>query len=299
MNTPVASATTPASPPVGQASTAPASLPSTNYNPGPAVLLEGGPGSGKSYSLATIIAQGLDLFVVGTEPRFHESIVDAVVSKGLPRSKLHTKYIPPSKVNLATFTKNAQLANQLSFEALTQMKGSFEKPEYQQYHQLLKTLSDFVDDETQQSWGSVDTWGADRALCIDSLSGLNIMVRDYCTGAKPVLSPGEWQIMMEQEERLINMLTSNCKCMFILTAHVEREMNEVTGGTINTAGALGKKLAPKLPRFFSEVIHTHRVGTQFYWSTITEMYDLKKRSLPLSDKIPPDFGPIIAAWRAR
>lgn len=274
-------------------------LQSTNYNPGPAVLLEGGPGSGKSRSLATIIAQGLDLFVAGTEPRFHESIIDAVKELKLDRSKLHTCYIPPSKVGLSTFIKNAQLANQLSFEALTQMKGSFEKAEYQQYHKLLKCMADFVDDETGQHWGAIDSWGNDRCFVIDSLSGLNLMVRDYCTGAKPVLSPGEWQIMMEQEERLINMVTSNCNCMFVLTAHVEREMNEVTGGTINTAGALGKKLAPKLPRFFSEVIHTHRVGTSFYWSTITEQYDLKKRTLPLSDKITPDFAPIIKAWRER
>jgi hypothetical protein len=280
-------------------SPAPVSPQSLSYNQPPAVLLIGGPGSGKSFSLATVLKYGLRLVIAGTEPRFHESVLDAATKMGLDKSRIFLKYIPPVKVNLSTFMKNAQLANQLSFEALTQMKGSFDKPEYQQYYELLRTLSNFKDDITGAELGAIDTWGPDTCFTLDSLSGLNIMVRDYVTGAKPVLAPGEWQIMMEQEERLINLIASNTKCMFVLTAHVEREMNEVTGGTINTAGALGKRLAPKLPRFFSEVIHTHRVGSKYLWSTMTEMYDLKQRSLPLSDKLEPDFGPIIAAWRAR
>lgn len=261
-------------------------------------MLLGGPGSGKSYSIGTLLKAGLEVFVIGTEPGFEESIIDACVAMRCDRAKLHTRYIPPVKTTLQTFMNTAKQVNSLSFESLTQMKGSFEKPQYQQFMELLKCLENFTDDNGT-SFGGVDSWGPDRALVLDSLSGLNIMAKDWAIGAKPVPAPGEWGMAMDQEERLINLLTSNVRCAFVLTAHVEREQNEVTGGTINTVGAIGKRLAPKLPRFFSEVVHVHRLGASFYWSTITEMYDLKKRSLPLGDKLEPSFVPIIEAWRKR
>jgi hypothetical protein len=258
----------------------------------------GGPGSGKSYSLGTIIKGGLDLFVLGTEPGFEESIFESIRAQGLDRSKVHTKYIAPVRTSFTKLMENAKQINTLSYEALTKMSGSFNKQEYQQYWQLLLTLSNFKDDQGKE-WGPVDDWKFDKALTIDSLSGLNIMVKDYCVGAKPAPHQGEWGMAMDQEERLLNKLTSDISCLFVLTAHVEREQNEVTGGSTNTVGAIGRKLAPKIPRFFSEVVHTRREGTNFFWSTATEMYDLKRRSLPLGDKIVPSFVPVIEAWRSR
>lgn len=267
----------------------------------PAVLLEGEPGTGKSDSLATIIEAGLELFIVGTEPRFIESVLDSMKRRGISDkiNKLHYVTISPASASFTSMIATAKQVGMFSFEALTQIKLSPEKSNYQQFVRLLETLANFKDDRTGQSFGSVDSWGSDKALVIDSLSGINIMAKDLMLGGKPTAAMGEWGVSMDLEEKLINKLCSDTKCLFVLTAHVEREVDELTGGTNVTIGALGRKLAPKIPRFFSEVVLTRREGTQFYWSTITPSYALKKRTLPLSDKIEPSFKSIIDAWRAR
>lgn len=258
----------------------------------------GGPGSGKTYSLSTLIESGLETFVIGTETRFLDSLLDAVRAKNLDRSRLHTRLIQPLPGKISALIESAKLINDLSFHALTDIKSGIEKKSYTQFITLLQTLADFKDD-AGQSYGPVDSWGVDRALVIDSLSGLNLMAMDLVVGSKPVRAQGEWGVAMDNLERLINTLTSSVKCLFVLTAHVDRETDEVTGGTTLQVGALGRKLSPKLPRFFSEVIHARRDGTSYYWSTATPNYELKKRVLPLSDKIEPTFRPIVEAWRAR
>jgi hypothetical protein len=63
------------------------------------------------------------------------------------------------------------------------------------------------------------------------------------------------------------------------------------------AATLGRKLAPVLPRFFSDVILSERQGTKFTWSTASVGADLKARNLPVADGLPPDFGAIIASWK--
>jgi hypothetical protein len=265
----------------------------------PAVLLMGGIGTGKTDCLATIIEAGLELFVVGTEPRYIESLIDSIKRRGLDISKLHYRTVEPIKVAFSSLIRTAQMVNSLSYEGLSQIKAGIEKDKYNQFVTFLQTLENFKCDRTGESFGPVDSWGSDRCLVIDSLSGINIMAKDLMLGSKPTAAQGEWGVAMDMEERIINKLCADTKCMFVLTAHTEREPDEITGGTRVSIGALGRKLAPKLPRFFSEVVLAHREGNIHYWSTTMTGYDLKKRVLPYSDKIDPTFKPIIEAWRKR
>jgi hypothetical protein len=297
MNTPAAPNTLASIAPVAQPETP--DQPSTTYNQAPAILLEGDPGGGKSFIIPELIKYDLDVFVIGTEPRFQESMIDACKHWNVDRRRLHTKYIPPVKTSLASFISTAQKMNQLSFEGLTKLSGGMDKHLYTQFNEFMKAHENFVDDETGKSWGSYDSWGNDRALVWDSQSGINIMAYGYVVGAKPVPAPGEWGIAMKLIEDFCNLITSTIKGPFVVTGHVERETDEVTGGTKNMVGTLGKKLAPKYPRFFSEVILCRQSGGKYLWSTMTETYALKKRTLPLSDSITPSFGPIIEAWRKR
>ena len=259
----------------------------------------GMPGDGKSFSLPTLINAGLELFVIGTEPRYKESLLDGMAHYKADMNKLHYMSINPVVASWSAMIASAKIINQFSYEQLSQIKSGVEKSSYDQFIKLLTALSDFVDERTGQRFGAVDSWGPDRALAIDSLSGVNLMALDLVVGSKPVRAQGEWGVAMDNEERLFNKLCSSTKCFFVLTAHVERETDEITGATLNQVGTLGRKLAPKFPRFFSEVVRAYRDGNNYYWSTNTPMYVLKKRSLPLSDKMPPDFRPIVEAWKAR
>lgn len=262
----------------------------------------GPPGTGKTDSLATILESGLELFIMGTEPRFIDSVLDSLKRRGRPElvERLHWVTIEPMKSSFASMISTAKLVNSMTFETLSSIKAGPESGATAgQFIRLLEALNNFKDERTGQAFGSVDTWGADKCLVLDSLSGVNIMARDLMLRGKPTAAPGEWGVSMDVEERLINKLTSDTRCMFVLIAHVEREVDEVAGGSNVTVGALGKKLAPKIPRFFSEVVLARREATNHYWSTTTTGHDLKKRVLPYSDKIEPSFRPIIEAWRQR
>ena len=67
--------------------------------------------------------------------------------------------------------------------------------------------------------------------------------------------------------------------------------------------AAWKKLAPQIPKFFSEVIladiTTDGDKRTHLWSTNTANVVLKNRSLPISSKLPPTFGPIVEAYKKR
>jgi hypothetical protein len=243
---------------------------------------------------------GLDLFVIGTDPGFEESLLDAMDRKKLPLEKLHYQYIAPASATWEALIENAQKVNMLNFEGLSGLKpAGSQKATYKQFIELLMALNDFTDKRTGESFGPVDAFPENSALAIDSLSGVNIMAMDLMIGGKPTAAQGEWGVAMNMEEKLILKLTSDLKCFFVLTAHIEKEPDMLTGVPITMVGALGKKLAPKIPRTFSDVILSVKEGSKFTWSTAALNVDLKTRSLPIKDGLDPSFVQIVEAWKRR
>lgn len=265
----------------------------------PAILEIGAPGGGKTDALATIAQCGIETFVVGTEPRYVESLLDGAKRRGVDKNLLHWATVEPMKASFSSLIRSAELVNSMSYQGLTDIKMPADKRDYNQFIKLLQTLSDFKCERTGKSYGPVDSWSSDKCLVVDSLSGINIMAYQLMQGSKPTAAQGEWGVAMNTEVNLINKLTSDTRCMFVLTAHVEREADEVSGGSKMVASALGRKVGPTLPRFFSEVVLAYHEGPNHYWSTMMSGYELKKRVLPYSDKLEPTFKPIIEAWRSR
>jgi hypothetical protein len=173
------------------------------------------------------------------------------------------------------------------------------RAKHNQFVGLLRALADFPDDRTGQKFGAVDSWGPDRCLVIDSLTGINPIALSLVVGGKPVKSQADWGIAQDQIEKLIRQLTDGCRCHFILTAHVEREVDQVFGGVKITVSTLGRALAPKIPPMFSDVILSYREGTKFLWSTANAQADLKARNLPLAEGLPQDFKVILDKWLSR
>lgn len=259
--------------------------------PGPKVMLVGATGSGKTHSIRTLVEAGLEVFCVFTEPGME-------VLSDVPSDKLHWHYIPPAGPDWSAMIDSARKINTLSFKALAEM-GDINKQKYDEFLRLFMCLSNFKDDRTGKEFGPVDSFGLDKALVIDSLSGLNVMAMNLVAGSKPVKSMADWGVAMDNLERLITKLTTDVPCTVILTAHLEREVDEVTGGTTNMASTLGRKLAPRLPRFFSDVIVARRDGTEFFWSTAMLNTDTKARNVPLADKIKPTFVDLLKRWKER
>jgi len=132
---------------------------------------------------------------------------------------------------------------------------------------------------------------------VDSLSGLNIMAMTLVVGSKPTKAMSDWGVAMDNLEKLLQKLCTDTKCHFVLTAHLERETDEVSGGIQLMASTLGRKLAPKIPRFFDDVICCQRNGSEFTWSTAALNVDLKARNLPIGDRLEPSFVPLIKHWK--
>lgn len=263
----------------------------TSPIPAPKIILMGASGTGKTHAIRTLVQAGITPFVIFTEPGME-------VLSDIPADKLHWKYISPVHNSLAGLLKTAQDVNKLTFEMLTKMTDA-QRTQYNQFIEVVNTCNNFKCDRTGQEYGSVDKWGTDRWLVIDSLTGLGKMAMSLVIGGKPTRSMPDWGLAQNMLRRLIDYNTTNLQCGFCLIAHVSRERDELTGGTYITINTLGQKLAPELPLFFSDVIMTKREGTSFFWSTAEASADTKARNVELSAKLNPSFIQIIEAWKKK
>lgn len=256
-------------------------------------LLQGPTGVGKTYAIRTLIDAGITPFVLSTEPGISASLGD------VPPEKLHWHYIAPAMPGWSDMLETAKKINTMSFKALA--STNFSKAKYNQFYQVLANFASFSCDRDNKNYGSVDSWNTDRCIVVDSLSGLNIMAMDLVVGSKPVKAVGDWGVAMDNLERLIIRLCCGTHCHFTMTAHIEREKDEVTGGISLMPSTLGQKLAPKIPRFFDNVILARKdAEANYYWANKGHNIDLKTRHIiPQSEKLPPSFIQIIENWKTK
>lgn len=266
---------------------------------GTKTLLAGPPGSGKTTSLITFIEAGLEVFVHGTENGFEESLLDAVRNKKLPIEKLHFQYVPPTVGGFDVLRGVLERANTMGFGDLATMKNGINKHEYRQFFALLDACNNFVDDRTGQEFGPIDSFARDKVYCLDSLTGLNKIAMQNHVGGKPCLHEGEWQVVQNTEENFLHTLVTNLQCFVVVTAHIQKAFNQITGETAHTVDATGAKLGPRLPCMFSDFILARKAGAQFRWSTMADGYDLKNRALSISDTLQPSFVQLVDIWKER
>ena len=266
--------------------------------PGVNVLLEGPAGTGKTHSLGTLADTGVEVFALFTESGL-ETLLGYWLDQGkeIPKN-VHWHTLPKSSTGFSTLAESANQINTFTSEALFKMQDP-SRSKHNQFVTLLRALADFPDDRTGAKFGPVDSWGTDRCLAMDSLTGINPIAMSLVVGGKPVKSQADWGIAQDQIEKLVRQLTDGCKCHFVLTAHVEREIDQVFGGAKITVSTLGRALAPKIPPMFSDVILSVRDASKFSWSTANPQADLKARNLPIADQIPPNFAQIIEKWKSR
>lgn len=266
--------------------------------PGVNVLLQGPTGTGKTHALGTLASTGIELFVLFTESGL-ESFLGFWTDKQqeVPRN-VHWHVLPKATTSFTTLAETATRINEQTQESLHKMSDP-NRSQHNQFIGLLKALADFPDDRTGTRFGPVDRWGPDRLLALDSLTGINPIAMSLVVGGKPVKSQADWGIAQDQIEKLLRQLTDACKCHFVLTAHVEREVDQVFGGVKITVSTLGRALAPRIPPMFSDVILSVRDGTRFTWSTANALADLKTRNLPIKDAIDPEFVQIFKKWVSR
>jgi hypothetical protein len=254
-------------------------------------LLQGDIGTGKTTALRTLIDAGITPFIIATEPGI------AAILGDLPKGSYHIANHLPGNQNWTDMLANARLMNSTTLKAIAEM-GDVKKNKFQQYMGIIETCANFKCEVTGESFGPVDSFSTDRALCLDTLSGFNRICMQFVIGAKPVASQLDWQVAQNINMAMIQTILANCLCHVVVNAHIDRELDEVLGGTKIMASSLGRKLAPLLPRDFDNVIlaEVDREG-KHTWSTTPGAALLKSRHLPRGDKLSPSFVPMLEAWK--
>lgn len=270
----------------------------------PAALLAGPSGAGKSSALITQLQHGLKVFVVVTEPDGVASLLDSVERLKLPVDNLHWAQCFPAAAGWMELedmiTKVSSMDQKQLADQRDMGKSSFREPALR----FLRAFSNFRCDRTGASFGDFTRWDDTCSLNVDSLTGWSAIAFGCTVGFKPTANPGEWGIAQNVVYNMLMKINSDRKCFFNLTTHIEKEMDELTGVRKLMVSAIGAKLAPKIPPFFSEVIRCERIMLQgnkadFRWSTLDNGMDLKNRALPINSNIKADFAPIIEAYRRR
>ena len=264
---------------------------------GPKALILGAPGDGKTHSIRTLIEAGLNVFVVFSEPGM-EVLLDSKRGASYScKQGLHWAYIPPINADWSELAAAADLLNRYTLKQVTEMQGT-NKEKYRQFFDYINMHGNLKCDRCNTVFGPADRLEPYDKWCLvdDSLTSLSIMALNLVVGSKGAVHQGEYGVAMFNLERFIYKIVYDNPSMGVLFAHVEREGDEVSGGTMNMAATLGRKLAPKIPRPFSDVVHAWREGGSFYWSTVTPNMMLKSRHLPFENKLKPSFAPLVQAW---
>jgi len=271
---------------------------------GPKIMIEGPSGTGKTYSLGTLIdwaatqTPALEVFCLFTENGL-ESLLgywrDA--EKEVPPN-LHYHVVMTKPLTLASLIDGADKVGKLSYDALTKLQDGG-RSQNNAFHKILTACSNFPDDRTGQKFGSVDSWGSDKIFVIDSLSELGNAAFKMITGNKPTASPADYGVAQNNLMNFLRLCTQGIAATFVITAHVDRQTDEITGGIKLMTKAVGKAMAGDIPQLFSDVIYTVRDGGQWFWDTAASNVDVKTRSLPIASKIKPDFGQIMSKWSNR
>ena len=266
--------------------------------PGVNVLLMGPSGTGKTYSIGTLVDLGVEVFYLALESGM-ESLLGYWTDNGkeVP-SNLHWHKVSAPTASFTDMIANAKNINMLNLDSLAKMSDP-NKSKHNQFISLLEALNNFPDDRTGEKYGPVNSWDQSRVLVVDGATGISQCAMALVVGGKAVRNQSDWGLAQDQVQKLVRMLCDNCACHFILLAHVERETDAILGGVKLMVSTLGKALAPKLPAMFSDVILAERTGDKWAWNTASAMADIKTRNLPIKSDNPPSFKAIFEKWLAR
>lgn len=119
--------------------------------------------------------------------------------------------------------------------------------------------------EANASLGGIYSWGPDTIFIIDSLTFMGACALNYQLsvvgrlGAKPQIQDFGGAIDL-QEQVLETLYNPAVKCNIIVTAHLASIVDDTQGLTKLFPSALGKKLPPKVGRYFNNVVLIEKVG---------------------------------------
>lgn len=269
---------------------------------GPKILLIGSSGSGKTRSLGTLVdwaaKNDRQVRLLFTENGL-ETLLGYWTDRNLPiPSNLSYHVSTTQAIPLAALTDAAKKVGLLSYKSITEMIDP-DRSKNNPYEKILTVLADFPDDRTGKKLGNIGEWKSDIIFGIDSLSELANACMKMVVGAKPTASPSDYGVAQNNLLNFLRYLTQGFQPTMVMTAHVQRQTDEITGRVKLQTKAIGKAMGDDIPQLFSEVIGCVRDGGSWFWDTQNSDLDTKTRYLPIAAKITPDFAQIMDRWIKR
>lgn len=262
----------------------------------PAVCLVGDVGQGKTSCIRSLCEHVPEVFLLSTDPGWEDILGD------IPSSKLKVHYVPSYDQTMPEYLNMLSELNTMDAKALKEMPGR-NKKNYQQLMEMTRVLNKFVDQRTGQDYGDVAQWGPERAIVLDSLSGLTNMAERLLCGDKAFMNWSEIEGAQFAIEQFVNIMCSGTRAMFVMTAHLRKLVDKNTGAVQMLMETTGQAISPKLYKNFSDVIYCHLemengvpVGR---WDTFSKEVKVKTRNLPLAQGLKADFGPLVQRWKER
>lgn len=263
----------------------------------PATLLLGDIGAGKTHSIITALKAGLEVFVLVTENTGVDTLIDACEKEKVSIDNLHWKRCTPTQQSWEVMRAQAKLTNSYGVGEIQKLETGLDRFKYPAFGKLIDACADFICDRTKKSFGDVMTWDDSRLLVLDSQSGLNEIVSDHVKGHRITMTQPEFGVVQNHIYNLINTFCG-LNCYVLVTGHLESEVDEVAGTSKFMVSTVGKKLAPKLPRLFSEVVLAKVENGKYVWTTMDPKVATKTRALPRGT-MPADFALLVKAYNER
>ena len=267
--------------------------------PGIKVLLMGASGTGKTFSLGTLVDSGLEVYYLGLEQGL-ESLLGYWRDKNLPvPENLRWHVMAKKKNGLSGLKKLYTDAGKLSYGSLCKMQDT-DRAQNNPLLAILEMMMSFEDQRTGKNMGDLSEKGSYTALAIDGLSGFTQAAMDMNAGKTLTRDQATFGIAQTSFISYLDEIVT-WPIHVILLAQVMRELDEIQGGLtlFPDTSILGKKLTGTLNQKFSDVILTERKGTKFSWNTASARADTKTRNLELKESLDPSFKPMIARWKNR
>ncbi len=274
--------------------------------PGPKVMLLGVAGTGKTYSIGTLVdwaeKNGKTVWAL-----FTDNSADVVLGYWKDRSlevpkcyHWHTQLVKP--LSLQSLMTGAENVGKMSYELLTKMQdpnragpGNVNNA----FWGVLAACFKPVSDRDGREFPAVDTWGDDMIFVLDGLTELSNAAMKMQIGNKPTAAPPDYGVAQNNLMNFLRLCTQGGRYTFVMIAHPSREKDELTGTTKIRVGTIGSAICEQIPPMFSDVIYTVREGSNFTWDTAAYGVDTKTRSLGYQSKIKPDFALIMDQWKKR
>lgn len=266
------------------------------------ILLQGEIGTGKTRSLITLLPEyiaedgevrkgaGQHVALLSNEPGAAATLSPNLCGEAHGDAGIHLRYIQPLALSWVEFSQYMRLLNLTSLDKALE-QGDPNKRRCTQFLDMMSALSAFVCDRCGADLGDVGEWDDGWTIAYDGLTGLTTIARHLCVGLKPILSRPEYNPVMGAIEGFLQLFWGSTKCNALMLAHIDREINPVTGLSGITAHTIGQKLAPRIVKMPDEVILAERTDDgEFTWSTDVPGQILKVRSMPRGAGLRPDFS---------